>query len=211
MKRVNFLRMVFMVLFSVLSLGIAPLGLEAFQIEYQFTGTGEVIVAGTEYENANFLISLFGDTEDVVTETDIGSSIYGLIGNIEIFNADGNLFSGEIISPTLGLFTSIFLDDRNWDLLALETSGSSLFGFFYPNIGSYTLGTLSESILAADSFSIFNSFNTQTEFGQLTFTEVESASFQAPEVAQSVPEPASLILLGSGLLALAGLGRRIRK
>ena len=89
MKRVNYLKMVFVVLLSVLSLGFMTAGVEAFPLGYNFTMTGvSGDVDGILFHNADLLISFVGDTTNVTTDTFGANILYNLTGNLTLSGGD---------------------------------------------------------------------------------------------------------------------------
>jgi hypothetical protein len=221
MKKVNYLKMVFVVLISVLSLGIMTAGVEA--IEYQFTGEGvsgslfdslgnEILV----FDNANFSISIPG-TGPIATDS-FGALRTNQTGSITLTGSFGT-YSGDFLDP-LYLFTDYafelvgFGTGSNFDPVTGDTV-DQLF-LYVPSVGldTYSLNHAFGPIYAGTGFagtsvnnffaSNLDFFNAITQFGQLVFDDVEKASFTA------VPEPASMILLCSGLFAIVGFRRKLR-
>ena len=223
MRRVNYLKMVFVVLLSVLFLGSNLNVAEADVFSYNFTGSGfSGAVGDTEFNDANFVINIFGDSNNVFDfENDpTQPTLFALSGTIKIFGGDlgpdviGN-FSYPLyvyvdnVNRTVGFGnkgTDFFgtstpddATDDGFDLLSLYIPG-----FIY-DLRSSPFGPVFAGVNYPGT-TIVNSLEASLDVGQLTSLvgdDVNNASF-------SVPEPASMLLLGSGLLALVGFRRKMR-
>lgn len=169
---------------------------EADPIDYIFTGTGTGTLNGTAF-SGTFTVTEVADTSGIIdagggelrnTPTSAtfatGAMTASLTNPLLIENtgAPGFMGFGEGAAP----FPDESLINSVFETYGLDTALSS------------TDGTLS---VAAATFA--------TSAGDLDFTAITALSFEATVPGAAVPEPSALVLLGSVLLAIYAIRRRV--
>ncbi len=217
MKKFSFLRFGYRIFFVLLFLGYSMSPAGAAPIDYIFQGYG---VFGTlnpngptpiDFNNANFLISISGDTSNVNLLDPLGPINNNLIGTMSLFGGDlATNYSGTFVDPLYVAVTPYYNDpinfldpDPNFDLISFGSfiTGTDLLSWVIPGIGTYDLTYPNHPLPAATSVII--SFDTLLNFGGVTPDQLVIDDIQ-------VPEPASMLFLGFGLVALFGFRRKIR-
>ncbi|HUL72214.1 MAG TPA: PEP-CTERM sorting domain-containing protein [Vicinamibacterales bacterium] len=186
----------------VVGLGLlgAPARALATPITYEFTGTGSGLLGTSSFSSASFVVTLNGDTNDVAVFANVGS-----------IPANENL-TGSITIGALG--TASFTET-----LFMFSDLTTLYGFgtFPPgghgNLIAAILATVPNLVSNFGPVSGPNSALSQfhdepTTLGNLTFRTMSDVTFRETTGAAAAPEPATVVLLASGLAAAARARRR---
>jgi hypothetical protein len=125
-------------------------------------------------------------------------------------------FTGDPLFTTIGTITGATLsvtlyDDNDWLPefgLGVTDTGAMAIGQVHPGTYSYNIGSsgLSDGRLGVSVWSIFGDFGVRSSSLQVYFIPGVSTP---PGPTTTVPEPATLSLLGTGLL-LIGVATRVR-
>jgi hypothetical protein len=195
----------------LLLLGAQTAGADA--IVYTFQGVGTGSIGNTPFTRSPFTITLTADTNSIsqfaLPCTPAPCTVLDVPATAATISVDGltaaitspiGVFDNQTIAA-LGLsrITGLGSGGIGSDLMDLSNaafSGYGLTGPFGP-VGPVNLGGLSEFSCSAGCVT--------TELGNLTLTSASQVTFTDPI---STPEPASVLLLGSGLLIIAGIRRR---
>jgi PEP-CTERM motif len=172
-------------------------GAQAATIDYIFTGTGTGTLNGTAF-NGSFTVTEIGNTLAVSGPsggefTNVASTASFVIGsNMGTLTGTTN----EVIDNTAA---PGYIGFAQLPLISVESTTNSVFETYQLATAlPLTIGTPSVAPATYD-----------TNLGNLDFTTITALNFQAV-IPSAVPEPASLLMVGTALLGL-GVTRRRRR
>ncbi len=193
----------------LLAVGSAP----ALAATIQFTGTASA-VGGS---NA-FFTDPISPVEAFATYDETLTDRYFDNGTLLFYEMDGSFDSidSSTFTTTIGAESFVGVEANGDFLPGVEVLVFDLFSFEANGLNTplgfaqFLLYNADGSLSFEAGFDDVNGITTFSVFDETTFAEVAFGQFDAAVFVQDVviPEPGTLVLLGSGLLGFAGYGRR---
>jgi len=188
-------------------------GARADEIDYIFQGYASGSIGSTSFTNSAFTITLTADTSNIsqfaMSCLPSPCTIYDVAATSATITADG--LTTNITSP-IGVYDNQTVDvlglsritgpgtgGLGMDLLSISNSAFATYNLSTPiaAVGPVNLGDLSEFSCSAGCVI--------TGIGDVSMSSASQVTFTDP-----VPEPASVLLLAVGLLAVVGVRRTMR-
>ena len=178
-------------------------------LTYTFQGSGTGSIGTTSFTNSPFTITLTADSSSIVPFTDntclpTPCTEFRVPAASAMVSVDGMTTA---ITSSVGLFDNQTFTTQGLERFPPSGGGSDILDLQFNSAwGTYNLAT-SIGPIGPFTFSPAQ-FNCSygcvtTGLGDLTMTDVSNVYFTA-----TTPEPASMALLGTGLLFVAGIRRR---
>ena len=189
------------VAFVFLACGSASIT-KADPITFTWSATGSGSLGATPFVNASFTITSTADTGAVASVSP---------GILNSPNSIATVFVSGIGGSTFTIPT-ITVSNQNVDVVGISAPNQSLAILFIsnnPGLNDYDLMT---AIGPLSGNALFNpGVGFATTAGNFSLTNVSSLTFQAAVGVAPVPEPTTMLLLGTGLVGIAAKIRKRRK
>jgi hypothetical protein len=196
-NKIWFLTIVCFILFGLNSVFAAP-------ITFTFSGTASGSIGTINFTNDSFIITLSADTANI---HNIGSGLYDVDGSSSI-NLNG-------IGTANFLILNRVFANNTYNAVGFSRSstigGNDFLDLNDSSLNGYNLASNFGPLLVAGPWTgqWTNSPQADTTLGLVIFNTASDVTFTANTA--SVPLPAPFLLLGSGLLGLAGFKKKIKK
>ncbi|THD50683.1 PEPxxWA-CTERM sorting domain-containing protein [Phenylobacterium sp.] len=181
---------------AVSTVGLAAGQASAQSITYTITGVGDGDLAGTDFTNAAYTITMHGDLANIVNS---GFQALDPLSSSDV-DIDG---IGDVtldVATRMGIYGSVGFFSRSDSI-----GGLDLLDFQLPH--PVNLTTAFGPLLGTDISAISQFSNVQSSGGALTFTSSSNVEFSSVLGGGGVPEPATWALVLTGFAA-AGAGLR---
>jgi len=171
---------------------------QADLITFTFTGTGNGALGAQSFTGAEFTITSTADTTQITNPLTGIYHVPDLSASVTVAGIGTGIFTIPTINVSNQNIPSAGISDPNANLAILFVSN--------PALATYSLNT---SIGPVSGPTAFNSgHNFATTAGDFNLTAVRVATFEASVDTRAVPEPASIVLAGVGIVSSLAYSRR---
>ena len=144
-------------------------------IDYIFTGTGSGTLGATAFSNADFIITMWGNTGDVMD-----------IGGGEVFHVIGNAAEVEIVGVGTASVIPVFRTfvNHNTDSVGFSSAGPDYYDLFGVPVDTYFLATNFGPVCVQNPF--IGQFNIPTDAGNFIISSTSAEGCFVSQLKTSV-------------------------